>query len=600
MHESPSELNKLRRFPGFRLIRSMYLIPKKSHIIKNLIWRFKKIHKKPIDCPKEFIDLLNTDIGLKEIPEDFPWLNEPYPHQEIALRYLYTHGSAGLLLEPGLGKTFVVLNYIKLMDFQKSIIVCPKALLFVWEDEVREHRHDLKVHVVNSVSWDDALISANTRLNKWTKEFEKTGDKRARANMKSAERDVVNIPDKKAEDLRLCEEADIIVVNYEKVTPGLKFLQGLDAKFLAIDESLIKDMTTNRTKSVHKLGSKIPFRTIMSGTLINNGPLDVFSPLKLIEPALTGGAYGAFEHYYAQIAKTRDHRKFVVGVGREKTAEIRDTLATQSIVMTKEEWLDLPDKHFHRIQVDMTESQARLYDELSRNHICQIEDRYIEIENPLALACYLNQISNGFLYTYDTEYCDDLFADLRGDVEEKSVPRETVFIESGKKQALREVIESQLSSKKFILWYNMTAEYEQIVEVLDEMGVEHLSIRGGSKDTGGTVHTFNRSETCQVLVCQSQSVNYGITVLGTRPEETNDVIPDLDTSVYNHVFWSLAWSLERYLQQQDRSHRIGQTRDVHYWILSTRCPIEELVYERLDAKKSVSDSILIDCINKYC
>ena len=609
--DSPADKNKLTKFPGFQRIKGKFLIPKKPAVVQDLISRFKRVFKDPISAPPSFREYMTSTTDLLPIPEDFPWINAPYPHQELSLRFLYTHGSAGLLLEPGLGKTFVVLNYIKLAAFRKSMIVCPKALLFVWEDEVAAHRPDLVVHVMASTSWSDKMTNAEANIHKWKGIFESFSEapedaeelkayKRAKSNLRVHERALENLPGLMKADMDAAEAADIIVVNYEKVVPGLDLLSKMNFDFIAVDEGLIKDMKTGRTKAMHKLASKIPNRVIMSGTLVNNGALDIYSPVKFIEPSLVGGGYGAFEHYYARIAKTRGGRRFVAGVGKRQTEEIRDILASCSIVMTKDEWLDLPDKHYHRITVPMSDQQQLMYDDLQANHICSVDDKYIEVNNPLTVACYLNQIANGFVYTYDNMVDDD-FADLFDDYEEQEKgPRETTFLESGKKGALRDLILDQLKNKKFILWYNMQAEYTQIMEVLDEIGVESRSIRGGSKDTGGLVHEFNGSGSIQVLVCQSQSVNYGITVLGKDPEalerEGVEVLPDFDTSVYTHVFWSLGWSLERYTQQQDRSHRIGQTHDVDYWILATECGIEDLVWDRLDKKEEIRDAILVDYI----
>lgn len=607
-----TESNKLKKFPGFQRIKGKFLIPKKPAIVQDLIGRFKKVHKDPISAPAVFKDYMITVPELLPIPEDFPWITKPYPHQELALRFLYTHGSAGLLLEPGLGKTFVVLNYIKLLGFKKSLIVCPKALLFVWEDEVASHRPDLSVHVMDSTSWGDKLTNAEANLLKWTQVLESFSEvpedaeslkayERARSNVKVHTRAIKNLPGLMKADIDAAEAADIIVINYEKVSPGVDWLMSMNFNFIAIDEGLIKDMKTGRTKAIHKLASGIQSRVIMSGTLVNNGPLDIYSPVKLIEPALLGGGYGAFEHYYARIAKTRAGRRFVAGVGRRQTEEIRDTLAACSIVMTKDEWLNLPDKHFHRITVPMSEQQTLMYEDLQANHICAVDDAtFIEVNNPLTVACYLNQIANGFVYTY-SGVIDDDFADLFDDYEaQEKGDRTTTFIESGKKDALKDLILNQLDNKKFILWYNMQAEYTQIMEVLDELEIESRSIRGGSKNTGGIVHEFNKSGSIKVLVCQSQSVNYGITVLGANPEDLErsgvEILPDFDTRVHTHVFWSLGWSLERYTQQQDRSHRIGQTHDVDYWILATECGIEDLVWDRLDKKESIRDSILVDYI----
>ena len=609
--DNATEANSLKRFPGFRLIKSRYYLPKKPHIVQNVIGRFKQVHKKPIKCCKCVVDMMSATTNLLEIPKDFPWLTKPYPHQELSLRFLYTHGSAGLLLEPGLGKTYVVLNYIKLMGFNKSIVIAPKALMFVWKDEAAEHRPDLKVHVMESTSWEAKILNANSRASKWNSEMSNSPEgsdafKKARANYKTALRELERLPDEMDQDLRAAEEADVVIINYEKVAGGLDLLERLNFDFVAIDEGLMKSMKTARTKAIHKLGSKIPYRCIMSGTLINNGPLDAFSPVKFIEPALCGGAYGAFEEYYAKIVNPPRGRRFVAGVGRRQTEEIRDILATCSIVMTKEEWLDLPAKSFNRTLIPMTPQQEYMYDTLAANGICKLPDgRYLEVNNPLTTACYLNQIANGFLYLYDDgdDGFDD-FADLRDDVEDEvrrdKGPRETMFLPCNKGQALKDLIESEISDRKFILWYNMQGEYSQICHVLDNMGIEYRSIKGGCKDTGGIVHEFNKSGTIQVLVCQSQSVNYGITVLGRNPEDLEksgvEVLPNFDTSVHTHVFWSLGWSLERYTQQQDRSHRIGQTHEVDYHILATDCGIENLVWDRLDKKECIRDSILVDYI----
>ena len=605
--ESNAEQSRIENLPLALRSAGKFFISKKPNVLQNVIPRIKKVHPKPIKVDREVLDLMQDPLELLEIPTDFKWITTPYPHQHLCLRFLYTYGSGGLLLEPGLGKTFIVLNYIKLANFSKSLIVCPKALCFVWEDEVAEHRPDLTVHVMESTSWDSQILNAHTRLGKWgrvcselskepsTEELTKKLTN-AKANYRKAERDLISLPKRMQKDLSNAEAADIVVINYEKAVPGEDWLLKQKFDFMAIDEGLIKDVTTKRTKCLTKLSVNIPYKTIMSGTLINNGPLDAFSPVKILEPSLVSTAYGRFEHRYAKMAETVDGRRFVAGVSKANTLEIRDILRSCSIVMTKEEWLDLPGKVFHNIVVPLTVDQQRIYDELSANHICNIDGRFVEVDNPLTLAGKLNQVANGFIYTYDDE--EDSLASLFGDTSDRNMSdRDTIFIDSPKRHYLKDLILNTISDKKFILWYNLSAEYEQIVEVLDSIGIKYESIRGGHKDTGTTVRKFNKSTTVQVLVCQSQSVNYGITVLGSSPETLDtlpDVLPDFSTEVYTQVFWSVPWSLERYTQMQDRCHRIGQTHEVHYYLLITNCPIEMLVLDRLKDKKDIRESILVD------
>ena len=92
-------------------------------------------------------------------------------------------------------------------------------------------------------------------------------------------------------------------------------------------------------------------------------------------------------------------------------------------------------------------------------------------------------------------------------------------------------------------------------------------------------------------------MNYGITVLGRDPEQLesmDEVLPDFSTRVFTHVFYSLNYSLEVFLQQQDRSHRIGQTRDVDYYILLGNCEAETQVYDAMQNKMVIRESVLVD------
>lgn len=592
--ENATERYKLVAFPAFLRVKKKYLMRKSPRVVKNILPRLKVIHPGKIPIPKQCFEMYQSQETLLDIPSDFPWVNRPFPHQELALRFLYTNGGGGLLLEPGLGKTFVVLNYIKLMNFSKSLIICPKALLFVWEDEVAEHRPDLTVHVLKSTTWDKKIESAQKRFDKWSSEYEETGDKKAKSNMMSAKRALVKLPQERDADLAAAEAADIIVVNYDKVTTGVKQLMDYNFDFMAVDEGLIKDPSTFRTKAITKISTKVPFKTIMSGTLINNGPLDAYAPVRFLEPSLVGTAYSRFEEYYAHIVNNRG-RRFAAGVPGKHIAEIRTILEASSIVMTKE-WLDLPGKNFHVHKIKMSPQQEDCYFDLQSNYYTEIGGSPVEVENGLTLAGKLNQICNGFVYNREFE---SSLASLWGDTEEKG-ERKTLSIPNYKGDKFRELVRAN-SDRKVIVWYNYTAELDQIKAILDEEKTSYSVISGGCKNTGDVVRGFNNSGTKQVLVCQAQAVNYGITVLGKNPEDLDgnvEILPDFSTRCKTQIFWSLSYSLERFIQQQDRIHRIGQTEDCDYHILQTEDSIETYIWECLADKKSVNEQVLIDILRK--
>lgn len=612
--ETTAEDTILTSFPALYKVRGQRYAPAFPSILQNIVKRLKRKIKTITTKEKDIVDLLKRDAELVRIPEDFKYYTKPLEHQELALRFLYTRGGGGLLLDPGLGKTKVVLDYIALKNFTKSLIVCPVALRDVWVDEVATHRPDKTIHVMGSTNWDAQMISAKQRAQKWSEAMDRAAEgsdgwKKARSNLMTAEREIKKIPDLKRADLEAAAAADIVVINYNKavinkdlaahsIATGVDFLTAnMKIDFVALDEALIKAHDSARTKDLLKLAAVVPYRVIMSGTLINNTALDAFAPIRFLQPALTGMAYGKFDQYYGIKIKPRGKTfEITIGVSKANMEEIRGILESCSIVMRKEDWLKLPDKHFHEVRFELSDIQKAMYSGLVSNYVYALPSgEIVQVDNGLGLLSKVQQIANGFLYY--KEVTQDPLDILFGGEKEDS-PRQTFFFEEQPKlNALGDLMDGPIKNRKFILWYNCSAEHELVTRFLDERGINHVSVRGGTKNTGAIVRQFNTDPSITVMICQAKAVNYGITVLGRDPEQLegiDEVLPEFTTRVYTHVFYSLNYSLEVFLQQQDRSHRIGQTHDVDYYILLGNCDAETQVYEAMQNKMVIRESVLVD------
>lgn len=754
--EDLAERKKLDAFPGLSRQGLQFFCPNKQHIVYNLYTRlcrkFKNI--KYTSAVKEMID---GDLVIRDIPEWFKFHTEPLRHQLIALRFGYTFGSFLNLSEPGLGKTKVTLDYIWLLRAQKSLIVCPKSLRFVWEEEAIKHRPELKVYVVKTTDWE-------------------------------LEKPAIDV-------------ADVVVINYDKAVTLEEALKGLKFDFVAVDEGLIKNPSTERTKALTRLSKGIKHRCVMSGTLVNNSPLDVFAPLRFIEPSLVGESFSKFRDEYALVSKKN---RFIT-VGYRNVPEVKEMLASCGVIMTKKEWLtSLPPKQFIHKYVQMGDVQRDYYQKLGSNYILQIPevDAEIEVDNPLSVLIKLNQISNGFIYYKDNdeETVNDLYG-TEGRKGSKGLRKTFYFEEQPKIQALLKLIDSdefnqvpevrqveagngtsgrksdtessvsgtgqsdtrtdagrrsqvhrrdngsddgtdssggtqavrsdmgdtsghedtqrqhgpghvtgdatggdspdapggygsertsgdgdtrsgcsqrsigrasstdktsrvhndtdgpgsnvhdstskicdqhhlegrlerdyqqgstsgdesiqsipspQLSEpdrwsnvrqscqngeyhRRAIIWFNLDAERDILERNLTASGVSFLVIAGGCKDVGGTVRRFNSDPTIRFLLCQAKTINYGVTIMGTKEEDlADDVFPEFDPQVSDEIFYSLNFSLEVFLQQQDRIHRIGQTRACRYWIILTNSKIERRIADRLEEKMICNKEILVDIMN---
>ena len=559
VHSDLTELKKLVKFPGFVKTGPYSSCPLVLPVAHNLVERIKTEFK-IVSVDADVQAWLDNEWELAKLPEGFVYHTKPLPFQDIALRFLHTLGSAGLLLDPGMGKSKVVLDYIVLRGFGKVVIVCPKALLFVWEDEIATHRPELGYYTVQSTDW----------------EAEKAG----------------------------VESARVVIINYTKAVTFKHQLKAIGFDFLHIDEFLIKDHKTTRTEALTEIGRTVKFRCGGSGTLVNNSVLDIFSPIRYLQPSLVGWSFYNFMNKYAVIKKVKQgagERDVVVAY--RKQDEARSILDSCCIVMSKEEWLNLPEKHFHDVYVDMTPLQKDTYDTLRSNFICEVpgDGRTIEVDNPLVMMSKLYQVSNGFLYINDEEEDFDFLAENAGVAPKKAKPRETYFFpDTAKPGALKELT-SELGQKRGIIWFNLSAELVLIEKALAETGQTWSVIKGGEKKTGEKVRQFNQDPSIRWLVCQAKSVNYGITVLGSKKgaEGLEGVDPGLvlasfDSKVHTQIFYSLNFSLEVYLQQQDRIHRIGQTEPCDYYRLFTNTSIERKLKEAMDTKMDIRREMLVD------
>lgn len=545
--EDSRERKFLESFPGLLRESVYFFSPGKARIISNLYQRISR-HIKPINIRyTPFVQILiNNSSPLPDLPIGFSFHTTPLAHQLQALKFMYLQGSCGLLLDPGLGKTKIVLDFIYLMKFKKSVIVCPKPLLYVWEEEIRKHRPELTYYIVQTTDWESEI-----------------------------------------EEIK---KAQVIVTNYNKAVTFEDKLIDLNPEFLGLDEGLIKNYTTDRTKSLTKVGRKIPYKCVMSGTLINNSPLDCFAPIRFVEPAIIGEGVTKFKDKYAIVAK--QNRNIIFGF--RDMPEIQSIISACCIVMRKEEWLkDLPPKKFHLVKCRLGGDALKCYNDLISNWMFEYKEESFEYDNPLPRLGKLLQIANGFVYAKDEDTLEEL---NESKVKVKNKKRRTVFFpEQPKTKTLHELLHNPegLYKRRAVIWFNFTAELEILEDYLIEQGIKYLVIKGGEKDVGGKVNLFNQDPSYRFLLGQARTINYGATILGEENEEY-EVIPEFSTTISDQVFYSLNFSLEVFLQQQDRIHRIGQTKECNYWIIITNSCIESRIWKALEDKTFINKSLLID------
>lgn len=562
--DSLTDVKVIEEFPGLVKLGDLsWYCPNRYNVLYNIDSRLGRMVK--LDWPQEVRVLLSSPQKIPKLDPDFKFYTKPKDFQEIALRYMNHLNGGGLLMDPGMGKTKVVLDFIAYRKFDKALIVCPKPLLAVWLQEVEKHRPDINMYVVGTTDWEK-------------------------------EREAI------------CE-SQVVVINYNKAVAfcSLKDFTRQKWQFLGLDEGLIKNHTTQRTKALTKLGEKVPIKCVMSGTLVNNSALDIFAPIRFLEPALVGTSYRTFAKRYSwevTIKKTQDG-PIKAFQGTRRHEELKALLQATSVVMTKDEWLKLPPKTFVEHIVQLGDLAREDYYFLAENWTLQVDEGQVNPKISLSVLGKLTQIGNGFLYLDDEDELEDMgfFPEENPKpVKKKRISAKNRKIHYYKHQPkidkMISLLEKELRGRRVMIWYNLAGEQKLITDALKAGGITYLLAEGGDKNINKNIDTFNRDPNVRCLVCQAKTINYGVTVLGKDYDDEDEDLPiDIVPEVFTQIFYSLNFSLEVFLQQQDRIHRLGQEFPCEYHLLLANTPTEDKVKTILKDKLSVKQYMMEDVIH---
>jgi SNF2 family DNA or RNA helicase len=76
------------------------------------------------------------------------------------------------------------------------------------------------------------------------------------------------------------------------------------------------------------------------------------------------------------------------------------------------------------------------------------------------------------------------------------------------------------------------------------------------------------------------------------------MMPNINPEVHTEIFYSMNFSLEVYLQQQDRIHRIGQKHVCEYYRIFANTTVEHQIRKAAIDKMSIREELLVDIAHK--
>ena len=458
----------------------------------------------------------------------------PYDHQRRAFSFacqmfvLAGHNppnsrGVALLMEMGTGKSLTAIAVAGRLflgrKVERMLIVAPLSILGVWQEEFRKF-----------ADFEYSLTILN------------------------------GSESKKIEKLRQMPTfgLQVTVINYESAWRLEKELASWDADLIVCDEGhKIKTHNIAASKCMHRLGARARYRMLLTGTIITNKAIDVFSPYKFLNPAVFGNSFYAFRNRYFDMTGYGNRTPVMkLSMADELTRRIH-SIAFRA---TKAECLDLPETTEIVQRVELEPQAMRLYQQLVRDSYAQIKGGEITAANVLTRLLRLSQLTGGF---------------LRGD-ETDRVER----ISSAKLDALSDIVDSAAQEGgKLVVIARFLPEIDAITAMLERKSIGYALISGAVKDRDEQVRRFQADPDVTVFVGQIATAGLGITL----------------TAADKMVFYSLDYSMSNFEQTKARIHRVGQRNQCTYIYLVAENTIDAKVLKALRDKADLARTLIDNC-----
>lgn len=437
-------------------------------------------------------------------------------YQLQAIRHLLRKPFSGLFMDPGTGKTACILAAYHVLKkkgmVDKMLVVAPINPAYnTWPAEIEEWHFPYSWKILHGYK----------------------------------------------KEQRLHEEADIYIINYE----GLAWLakqKGWAFDWLVLDESSkVRNTRSQRFRLLKQLLKRFKRRSILTGTPVPNGLINLFGQIFCLDHGASLGRY--ITHY------RREHF-YQTGYGGY-TWELQnghDKLIHKAVkplvFRVSEDELDLPKKFNPPIYLTMDKQAMTQYKRFEADFVLQVEDNLITAANAAVLSQKLRQVANGGIYN-------------GSGVEDKRIERPYTNIHMEKANAIVD-LSAELAGKPLLVGYEFRHDMYRLKEQLGD--VPHVG--GGMRQSlkNQLFSEFNEGKH-PVLLGQIESMSLGL---------------NLQKACSHVAIHSLPWDLEAYIQFIRRVYRSGQKNRTYIYHLIMRDTIDEVVMRVLRTKGATQAKLL--------
>src|SRR6185312_1657729 len=348
----------------------------------------------------------------------------------------------------------------------------------------------------------------------------------------------------------------VIITTYSTMRNDVETISQLSFGVAVLDESHnIKNPGAQISQAVMKI--KASFRLALSGTPVINNTFDLYSQLHFVVP----GLFGSREFFRREYANPIDNFQ-----DEEKTVALKKLTAPFILRRTKQQVAkDLPDKTETILWCTMNGQQRNVYEEILDSTRSNL---FLEIKNKGLAKSKLSILQS--MTKLRQVCCSPLL--LSGD--EKSDCMESV-----KTEVLMSELENVLSKHKAIVFSQFTSMLNLLQQECKKHDIDYYHFDGQTPPDkrAEMVTQFQREDnTVHLFLISLKAGNTGIT---------------LTAADYVFLFdpW---WNTAVQDQAIDRTHRIGQTKNVFAYKMICKDTIEEKIVNLQQKKKKLSEDLV--------
>ena len=349
---------------------------------------------------------------------------------------------------------------------------------------------------------------------------------------------------------------DVIITTYGTLRSDIRQFVEVPFDYVILDESqAIKNPGSKVTKAASLL--KARSRLCLSGTPLQNNTFDIFAQMNFLNP----GMLGSMDFFKQEFAVPID--KFGE---KEQKEHLRKLLYPFILRRTKEQVAkDLPEKQEMILFCEMGDEQRKIYDAYRNGY----RDKILGVVEEQGVQKSQLTILQGLMKL--RQICDSP-AIMK---DEEKFPNVSVKLD----EIGREITEN-ISNHKALVFSQFLGMLSLIRKKLEELGVDYEYFDGSTAapDREKAIQRFQHEENCRVFLISLKAGGVGLNLTAA------DYVYIVDP------WWNPA------VEQQaiDRTHRIGQTKNIFAYRMICKDTVEDKILLLQEKKRALAADLITD------